>query len=622
MKKIGKKVIPLVIFFVLGFMSMGTAVPSEGLINMHAEVDATTIGLLDTINVKVTVNTENTARVPNPQLPDLLFFNILNESTKSQTSISIINGKTTRTKTITHIYTLEPKSKGTHTIDPISIEYKGQVYKTDPITITVVEGRVKSEKSVLSQEEDIKIDLDKLKEDIFILVTPEQSTIFEGQQLMLTYTLYSRLDIDSISMKESPEFPGFYKEEIFNATRLEYRKEIYEDKTYNATLLKKVALFPINLGTFTPQPLVLEMTVFLKGEALFDFFARPYTFLIKSNDLLINVEPLPQNSTGIPFSHIVGDLEINISKRENTANTGESTTCYLTLKSTGNLNLISDPGIGLSKRGRVYLSETSMDTVEEEDKVYFVKKFEYTIIPEESGQLIVSAGDLLFYDIGQGAYMSISPEPVEIKITGKDIYQEKPIIGQKRSYSEGGFHFIKGNVKELKSVSPSIFSSSYYYFYHIILVAATGILFFIKMKREKLEKNQNLFKMKKARGLALEILKEADLAISTEHYSLSIDHIYSALATYIAYKCGKKPQEVTIKNIHALLDTCFPISRSTKSAIEDVLKQCTMLKFSKENSNDGNMIHDLYEKTVAAIEEVESQRPAQSVRENEKNIKR
>jgi len=609
MKKTGKKAL-----FVLLFFSLHVFLAADGIISVNAEVDAARIGMMDTLTLTLTVNAENTARIPDPVLPELKHFNVLNESTKSQTSISIINGKTTRTKSTSHIFTLEPKSKGTFTIDPISIEYRGQLFRTEPITVTVVEGYVKSDRGMDSQREEFQVDLEKLKEDIFILVKPENSKIFEGEQLLLTYTLYSRLDIDSISLKESPEFPGFYKEEIFNATRLEERKETYEDKTYNTTLLKKVVLFPINPGTFTPRPLVLEMTVYLRGEDLFSFFGRPYTFLVNSNDLEILVEPLPVNSTGKRFSHVVGNLEATISKRENTANTGESTTCYLTLKSTGNLNMISDTGIQLSKRGRVYLSETIMDRVEEDEKVYFVKKFEYTIIAEESGTLDVHTQELLYFDTAQKVYASVTPQPVEIKIIGKDIFQEKPIIGQKKGHSEGGFHFIKGNVKELKSSSLPFFRGPYYYFYHIILAAVTGALFFVKLKRETLEKNQNLFKMKKARSFAHDWLKKAQAAISSEFYTESVDHIYRALATYVAFKCGKNPQEITYKTIPSLLTSCLPVSEGTKDSIQEILEQCTLLKYAKGNKNEVEQIKILerikilYEKTVAVIDSVESSR--------------
>ena len=603
MKKTGNTL--LFLWVTTLFTAISSITCAENIVNVKATVDANRIGILDTVNLTVDVEAENIARVPSPKLPELASFHILNESTKTQTSISIVNGKTARTKKITYTYLLQPKNEGTFVIDPISIRYKGQELSTQPISIEVVEGHVKTEQQEPLPQGETEIDLKKLKEDVFIRVQPESGEVYEDEQLLLTYTLYSRIDIESISLKESPEFPGFYKEDIFNATRLEYRNETYQDRLYNASLLKKVALFPINPGRFSPRPLILEMTVIFKNDDLFTFFGKPFTFLVKSNDLKIDVRPLPENNTKKPFSHIVGELSAQISKQENTANTGESTICYLTLKSSGNLNAISDPGIQLSKRGRVYLSETIVDRIEENDKFYFVKKFEYTIIPEERGVLTISAEDLTYFDTAEKKYISIRPEPVEINITGKSIYQEKPILGTKQESSEGGFTYIKRDLRELKSTPPSPFSSPYFYLYHIILVAATGILFFIKLKRESIEKNELVFKKKKARSFASRKLAQAQKAIAEKQFADAADLILQALTMYIAHKSGKSVQEVTKKRVKQLLGTTLGIEEGVQNEVHAILEQCSMFKFSQNNVPEHTRIESLYQSAVSVIESIE-----------------
>lgn len=602
------------------FTAITTHVHAESIVNVQATVDANRIGLLDTVELAVDVEAENIARIPSPKLPELEPFNVLNESTKTQTSISIVKGKTARTKKITYTYLLQPKNTGSFVIDPISIRYKGQELRTEPISIEVVEGQVRTRQEQLPHGES-EIDLQKLKEDVFIRVQPESGEIYEGEQLLLTYTLYSRIDIESISLKESPEFPGFYKEEIFNATRLEYRNETYNERLYNASLLKKVALFPINPGRFSPRPLVLEMTVIFKNDDFFTLFGKPYTFLVKSNELRIDVNPLPDNKTQKPFSHIVGELSAQISKRENTANTGESTICYLTLKSSGNLNSVSDPGIQLSKRGRVYLSETMVDRIEENGTVYFVKKFEYTVIPEERGLLTISTDDLIYFDTASKQYLAASPEPVEINITGKSIYQEKPILGTKQLSSEGGFTYIKRDLRELKSTPPSPFSSPYFYLYHIILVAATGILFFIKLKRESIEKNELVFKRKRARSFASRKLEQAQKSIAENRFADTADLILQALSMYIAYKSGKNVQEVTKKSVKQLLGTTLGIKEGVQNEVYDILEQCSMFKFSKESTPAQERIESLYQSALSVIESIENSAPSGILTDSRRNTK-
>ncbi|MCK5569012.1 MAG: BatD family protein, partial [Spirochaetes bacterium] len=120
MKKTGSYLLMLILFCAYLLYAQGNAYPSDEIVNIHASVDAVKVGLLDTINLTVTVDIEGTARVPNPLLPELEAFTVLSESTKSQTSISIVNGQTKRTKTITHTYLVQPNLKGVFIIEPVT----------------------------------------------------------------------------------------------------------------------------------------------------------------------------------------------------------------------------------------------------------------------------------------------------------------------------------------------------------------------------------------------------------------------------------------------------------------------------------------------------------------------
>jgi len=595
----------LLIFLLLGVPF--SAPSEERIVNVFSEVDADEIGLLDTLTLTVTVEAENIKRMPKPEVPELHFFTILNESTRTQSSISIINGKASRRKIISFVYTLKPEKKGTFTIDPVKIRYGGEMYKTEPLLITVVEGRRKGEEGPLAFRDGTAIDMEKLRRDIYVQVKAERTEVLEDEQLFLTYTLYSRLDIDSISLKQNPNFPGFYIEDIYNATRLEYRKEEVDGRIYTTSLIKKVALFPLKPGTYAPEPLILEATVIVKSDDLFDVFGRPYTFDIESDAFTITVKPLPAAGTGIRFSGIVGNLESELSTPVYNVRTGESTTCYLTFKSTGNLNVIDDPGVVLSKRGRVYLSETIRDMVEEKDKVYFVKKFEYTIIPEESGPLQVSTNDISYFDTTARQYVTLAAEPVQLTVTGEDIVRERPIRSERSLFGAGTLQFIKGDVKSLKNIRVSPLRSFPYFIYHLALVVATASLFLIVLKKEKLAKNVELLKMKRARSSALGLLEHTHAQIRHHDLSEAVSTIYRALTSYAADKSGLSPQDVTGKTAAHALDRIPGLEGSTKSEFLQLFNTCMMIKFSSDRPENDDLVRDLQENSVRIINRMESE---------------
>jgi len=600
MRRIGSLIIVIYMF-----VAAINAYSLDKIINIFSELDSSEIGLLDTLTLTVTLDTENITKSLKPKLPDMEYFTVLNSSSQSQTSISIVNGKTTRTKTVTYNYILKPQIKGKFVIDPITVEYKGQLFKTDPIEVTVVEGYSKENFDQYMSDEKIYVDLEKLKNDIFILVAPEKSQIYRGEQIFLTYTLYTRVNIDNISLKQSPDFSSFYKEDIYNATRLDYKKKSYNGKIYNASIIKKAVIFPLKPGNYSLKPLILEATVILKDNDSFGFFGRPYTFNIKSNEIKIIVKPIPNNNTEYSFSHIVGDLSISLSKRENYINIGESTVVYLTLKSNGNLNNFENPGINLSKKGRVYLSDTRMDKIEEDNEVKFIKKFEYTVIPEESGDLEIKAGNILYYDTEIDNYKLKAVSPIKLKVTGKNIVEDEKTIRKESPFTKRGLNYIKGNVKTLMNARKSPIEGLTYYFYHILLSLATCILFFLKVKRENLDTNDNLLRKKKAVQTSMEIIKRSSLMFNNNQYPEALDLIFKSLTTYIAYKSEKEPGEITSKTIGTILDKYFNIDNVLKEDVKNLLNECAMLKYSSKNITDIESIKILHEKAAKAIKELE-----------------
>ncbi|MBN2323626.1 MAG: protein BatD [Spirochaetes bacterium] len=590
---------------VLLFCGVQTSFSSERIVSLDAAVDRSKVGIDDTVILTVTAHTENVKALPSPRLPDLPEFSVVNEQTGSSLSITIVNGKKTQKREQRYIYTLKPLKEGTFVIDAVSIQYKGVTYSTSPLTVTVVEGYSQDAAKEYMLDDGTPIDIGKLRRDIFIRVKPAETSVVVGQQVVLSYKLYSRIDIDSISLKSAPEFAGFYKEDIYNATKLENRREVIEEEVYETTLLKKVALYPIKPGTFSLNPLVLETTVIVKSEDPFGIFGRPFTFQLRSNDVEIEVKPLPPGGPSAGFSHIVGDLTLEITGRERTVAAGESTACYVVMKSTGNLGSINPPQLLLSKRGRVYLSDTKADRVEEKDGLYLTRRYEYTIIPEESGTLKVDVENIVFYHPDSGQYIVADPDPFTISVTGKSIAEETLITGSGIKARRGNFSFIKKDVKRLTGMETSLFGSRYYYLYHAVLILWTGIFFLIKSKRESLKQNRTLFRQVKAYKTAKAILDGAKSHLERGELQDSVKEINLALFTYIAHKDGTSPQDVTAKNILPVSERLFQLDERQKEDLRDVVDSCTAFMFSKRKSKEGSQVSKLLELTVRLIDSLE-----------------
>ncbi len=125
------------------------------------------------------------------------------------------------------------------------------------------------------------------------------------------------------------------------------------------------------------------------------------------------------------------------------------------------------------------------------------------------------------------------------------------------------------------------------------------------MKREKIAKNEGLFKMRRARVSALEILERAKLQIERNNPAEAVNAVYRALTGYVADKARRSPQEITGKTLSSILNL---IPGMTPDVIEDFISlfnTCMMLKFSTEGPEDEQHIHDLRNRSVVMINQIE-----------------
>jgi len=103
-----------------------------GQVSISADVDKTQVALNDQLVLAVTV-TGPEASLPDPDIPSMPNFSIY--SSGRNQNITFVNGRVS--SSITFTYVLEPRAAGKGVIPPITMSYKGQQAKTQPIEIQV-----------------------------------------------------------------------------------------------------------------------------------------------------------------------------------------------------------------------------------------------------------------------------------------------------------------------------------------------------------------------------------------------------------------------------------------------------------------------------------------------------
>ena len=164
-----------------------------------ASANNTTVGVNDQFEVDFTFNGKDINGIRNFKAPGFANFLVLSGPNQS-TSMQIINGAVSGS--LTYSYILQPKNVGKYTIGIASAEYNGTTYKTSPLEINVLKGSVKPQQ----QQNNNSISTKEIAENLFIRATVDRSHVYLGQQVTVTYKLYTRLNIAAqMSISKLPQ---------------------------------------------------------------------------------------------------------------------------------------------------------------------------------------------------------------------------------------------------------------------------------------------------------------------------------------------------------------------------------------------------------------------------------
>ena len=295
--------------FFISLLILNTLLNAQSFV---ATVDNNKVGENDRFQLQFTFEGKNLNALKNFNPPSLKDFRVLSGPNQS-TSMQIINGVSSSSLTLSYI--LLPNAMGSFTIGSASIQSESETYTTSPINITVVKGTPKPKDdnsgSVSNQE---------IADNLFIRASIDKNKVYQGEQVTVTYKLYTRLNIASqMSVDKLPQYQGFWAEELETARNISFSTEVIDGKQYRVGLLKRAALFPSQSGKLEVTPLELTVPIQVQkkknpNNMWDDFFGDPFgraeivEYPAKSNTIKIDVVPLPENNKPASFRGAVGKI--------------------------------------------------------------------------------------------------------------------------------------------------------------------------------------------------------------------------------------------------------------------------------------------------------------------------
>ena len=288
----------IIFFLIVLSLNIGTFKSNAQDGTFIASAEPSSVAAGEQFRVTFTFEGSDYNSVRNFKAPDYGQFVVISGPNQS-TNMQWVNGK--MSASINYTYSLYARQPGKITIGSASIEYKGKTLKSEPIQIEVSQGKPKQQQSQSNQSTDVG-------DNLIIKAVADRQRVRQGEQLIITFKLYTRISVTGYDLAKAPTFDGFWSEDFEMPKQPVQMTELLNGKQYRTVTLKKTALFATQSGNLKIAPLEARCAVQVQSKRRsndpFDqFFNDPFFQQvqtenrdIKSNPLAIVVDPIPSNA--------------------------------------------------------------------------------------------------------------------------------------------------------------------------------------------------------------------------------------------------------------------------------------------------------------------------------------
>ena len=515
----------------------------------------------------------------------------------SQTSITIINGKRESNISNTYSFYIKAIQEGTYKIPPATITVNGKTVKSKSYTLNVVKAKQKDK----NQQE-------SLAKNLFIQVDVSKKNIVVGEQILVTYTLFTRIDLQNTEVSSLPNLNGFWAKDLKSSSR--FKRDVIDGIAYNVAIIKKSVLTAQKSGKLILDPIELRCNILIQNsrnnrDPFANFFGRNYQTqeeVIRSKPITITVEDLPRPPHH--FKGAVGKMDINSEVDNTTINANDAINYKLTITGTGNIELIEPLNIQFPEDFEIYEPKIS-------NKIFkggldrSIKTFEYLLIPRYKGKYTIPSAKLIIYN------------PVRKKYETKKSNQHQLIIkaslNNEDLNSSMNQQIIKTTQKDINYIStqtnlkPSgknIMSQNLFY---LLFFLPIGLLLLLKAYDISIgKKNQNSTEIKnrKANKTAQKRLKNAKKCIKNDDLDGFFEEIEKSLWGYFAGKFKVNSAELSKETVTKHFASSY-INQNIEEKFIAILNECEFARYAPE-SNKNAQIDKILDKAKIIIIEVET----------------
>lgn len=553
--------------------------------------------------------------------------------TSSSSSVQIVNGSVTRSTRNSYTFALQAAQEGTYRIGAASLTIKGNKVSSEPFEIKVIPddgsyaapsggtGGGSGSQGKTQNTSDPQVS----GKDLFLKVIPSKKSVYVGEQLTLTYKLYTKVPVSSLSVAKSPSYAGFWTKDISdnNGGNLRQSSEYINGVEYTTAEIQRIVLVPQRSGNLSLEPMSIECVAQVRTQGNsrqsndpFDIFFNDPFFNrnianvrkeLSSNSISIEVKNLPESGRPASFAGAVGNYNFKSDIDKTELKTNEAFTLTLTVSGTGNIELLQMPEPVFPPDFEVYDPKVTTTTNNTANGMSGTKKAEYLVIPRRAGSFNLTPVEFSYFNPSTGSYTSLTSETYFIQV-------EKGVAGEGDestifASNQEGIKYLGSDIRHIMTGNPRLKPSHSAFFAtvpYFIILAALLLVFFITLllskKREELRQDNAANRNRKADKVARGRLKKAEQYLKVKDQDNFYVEMSQALWGYIADKLGIERSKLSMDTVSETMKSKNVPDDLTQQFV-DTLNSCEFARFAPGSAEE--KMDDLYRRGIEVITKAE-----------------
>ena len=425
----------LLVFSLLYFLT--TPLLCAESVQVSAALDKRSVQINEEIRLTLRVSGSN-SNIQAPRLPAFEGFETYYTGRASH--LTFINNQSA-TK-VEFNYILLPKAAGQFTLSPIMVNVDTQTFQTEPIRIEVLGDQGMTTRTApappaqtasVSQPPYIQEPSPQEARDdenIFVRAWVDKSEAYPNEQILLTYSLYTRYDTRYEGFSEEPEMSGFWIEEFPMERDIKRETVRMNGKRYVKADIRKIALYPTATAQYTINPGIIKVSVRQEPQShsIFDeffsdsffsgsgFFSRRETRILKPDPIQVTVKAFPDVGKPDSYQGAVGVFQMSAALDKDRVKQNEPLTMNVVIEGEGNIDTLKRPALPELDEFKIYEADSSTQLFKTGGVIGGKKNFEIVFIPTKSGDFKIPRLEFSFFNPVQKKYMELKTPEFKISV--------------------------------------------------------------------------------------------------------------------------------------------------------------------------------------------------------------